>query len=168
MYGNFCCKKYDNFEAFCSLFIKSINLLFLNSADPAIFVWNQDARINWNKIRFQPASAVIAYKAWFITVELFFLHVKYNFFFDISSGFYSKIAMSKFEFNIQNTFLVLQGNLHFSNSCMMMNVFLKKLGDQCDFTNKKFQGATKILPKPVTKKNLMTIIQFQSWKRYKI
>ena len=61
--------------------------------------------------------------------------------------------MSKFEFNIQNTFLVLQGNLHFSNSCMMMNVFLKKLGDQCDFTNKKFQGATKILPKPVTKKS---------------
>ena len=142
MYGNFCCKKYDNFEAFCSLFIESINLLFLNS-DPAIFVWNQDARINWNKI---------------------FLHVKYNFFFDISSGFYSKIAMSKFEFNIQNTFLVLQGNLHFSNSCMMMNVFLKKLGDQCDFTNKKFQGATKILPKPVTKKILWLLSNFNHGK----
>ena len=53
--------------------------------------------------------------------------------------------MSKFEFNIQNTFLVLQGNLHFSNSCMMMNVFLKKLGDQCDFTKKKFQGTAQIL-----------------------
>ena len=67
--------------------------------------------------------------------------------------------MSKFEFNIQNTFLVLQGNLHFSNSCMMMNVFLKKLGDQCDFTKKVSRNSPNF-------GSLRSLHSFHSLRRY--